>query len=113
MTDGRYGSMKPQSGGAAIPTRDTIEGFLAQRFLRRLEPHLERQVARFLTSDQGRDLVAELFTDLVTDLVTPSSADDLDLLEVLVLKLTDRLAAARPRFRERLAAQIARPASPD
>ena len=64
-------------------------------------------------SDEGRDLVAELFTDLVTDLVTPSSADDLDLLEVLVLKLTDRLAEARPRFRERLIAQMSRPSLPD
>lgn len=93
---------------ASIPTRENLEGFLASRFLRRLEPHIQHQVARFLASDEGRDLVAELFTDLVTDLVTPSSADDLDLLEVLVLKLTGRLADARPRFRERLMAQMSR-----
>jgi hypothetical protein len=93
---------------ASIPTRDSIEGFLASRFLRRMEPHIQNQVERFLASEEGRDLVAELFTDLVTDLVTPSSPDDLDLLEVLVLKLTGRLADARPRFRERLMGELAR-----
>jgi hypothetical protein len=97
----------------SIPPRDSIEGFIASRFLRRLEPHIQHQVARFLASDEGRDLVAELFTDLVTDLVTPSGVDDLDLLEILVLKLTERLADARPRFRQRLVAQMSRPSLPD
>jgi hypothetical protein len=83
-----------------------VERWMADRLLRHLEPHIQNQMTRFLASDEGRDLVAELFTDLVTDLVTPSSGEDMDLLEVLVLKLANRLAAQRPTFRQHLHAQL-------
>jgi hypothetical protein len=75
-----------------------------------LEPHLQTQLSRFFASDEGRDLVAELFTDLITDLVTPSADGGEDLLELLVLKLTLRLAKDRPAFRRQLELQLgARP----
>ena len=50
--------------------------------------------------------MAELFTDLIAELVTPSADGGEDLLELLVLKLTLRLAKDRPAFRRQLELQL-------
>ena len=88
---------------------EALEERIAERLIRRLEPRLKPIMKDFLSSSQGRDILAEAVTDMVGDLADGSGdPDGLSFMEQIVLSLATRMVG-RPRFRRELAALVTDP----
>lgn len=81
---------------------ERIERYVADRVIRHLEPRIEDMLHKFLLSERGRDLLADLGAEMTADLLIPDTSGDSDLVEMLVLRLVVRLAKDRPAFRRDL-----------
>jgi hypothetical protein len=69
--------------------------------IRQWEPRMEDMLHRFLRSERGRDLLADLGAEMTADLLISGPGAN-DLVELLVERLALRLAKDRPDFRRSL-----------
>lgn len=80
---------------------ERLEQYVAERVIRHLEPRMEDMLHRFLRSERGRDLLADLGAEMTADLLITGPGEN-DLVELLVERLAVRLAKDRPEFRRTL-----------
>ena len=80
---------------------ERLERYVAERVIRHLEPRMEDMLHRFLQSERGRDLLADLGAEMTADILVSGPGEN-DLVELLVERLALRLAKDRPEFRRTL-----------
>ena len=99
MADGdRPGPEAPRSG---LLPHQQLEAWLASRLTRYMEPNVERLVRRFLASEAGQAMVADVAADVVGDLFDPEGPGEGGLGERVLLALVARYLR-RPAFRARV-----------
>ena len=81
---------------------ERVERYVAERVIRHLEPRMEDMLHRFLASERGRDLLADLAAEMTADLLVAGPDGNNDLAELLVARLAVRLAKDHPPFRQDL-----------
>lgn len=85
---------------------ERVERYMAARVIRHLEPRMEDMLHRFLASERGRDLLADLGAEMTADLLVSGPDGSNDLAELLVARLAVRLAKDHPPFRQKLLRQL-------
>lgn len=88
--------------GDLVGPTERVERYVAARVIRHLEPRLEDMLHRFLASERGRDLLADLGAEMTADLLVSGSDGRNDLAELLVSRLAIRLSKDQPAFRQDL-----------
>jgi len=88
------------------------EEILEDRLERFIEPRAEEWFHRFMASPRGEALIACVLSDVMVAWMQPGSTDDNNYLELIVLNLVKRLRD-RPRFRERLLAELGKESGQD
>ena len=89
-------------GAIWVGPTEWVERYVAARVIRHLEPRMEEMLHQFLSSERGRDLLADLGAEMTADLLVSGPDGSNDLAELLVSRLAVRLSKDRPGFRQDL-----------
>ena len=91
-----------KKGAIPVGPTERVERYVAARVIRHLEPRLDDMLHRFLASERGRDLLANLGAEMTADLLVAGPDGNNDLAELLVARLAVRLAQDHPAFHQEL-----------
>ena len=91
---------------------ERVERYVADRVIRHLEPRLEDMLHRFLASERGRGLLADMGAEMTADLLVAGPDGSNDLAELLVTRLAVRLAQDHPAFHQELLRRLHALAAP-